>query len=136
MTHLFLVVLCVIVVVARGCVQNGYGEEGEGGCALLYCDKGYEPDEAHERCLPCPKGRFSETQDLGSCDTCPGIPVHADPSMFGETSADCAYVCHPGTYGPDCKTPYQIAMPIVLVAMLVTALWALVSRLNAEKKTR
>lgn len=129
-------VLFCIVMVARGCVQNGYGEEGEGGCALVYCDKGHEPDNDHERCVPCPKGRFSETQDLGSCDTCPGIPVHADPSMFGETGPNCAYVCHEATYGPYCKTPYQIGMPIGLVLMIVVALWVLVTRLNAEKKTR
>jgi hypothetical protein len=131
-----LLVLLLLVAAAGACVTNGYGEDGEGGCALIYCNKGYEPDESHERCVPCPKGRYSETQDMGSCDTCPNIPVHADPSFFGETGPGCAYICHPGTYGPYCQDLFSVLWRVVFLLMAVGALWEVVRRLNQGKKTR
>lgn len=126
----------VLVGAARACVTNGYGEEGAGGCALLYCNRGHEPDEPHERCTPCPKGRYSDTQDLAACKTCPNVPVHAEPTFFAETNAECLFVCHENAYGPYCQPLYSLLWPVVFLLMAIGALWVLVQKLKHGKKNR
>ena len=104
-----------------------------GGCVLLYCDEGYHPEE--KECVVCPKGTYSNSQDLDVCRPCE-IPTHSDPLKHGEVTPKCAYRCHTWTLGVFCNSINIVVTPTIMLIMMAVALLVFLRRVEARRKRR
>lgn len=139
MSLVFLVVLLLLVLVqhpclANGCGENGYGQTGENGCVVVYCNEGHHL--VNNTCMPCPRGYYSDTQDLDPCRPCVNVPRHASAVRYGEVTPNCLYRCHPGTWSPSCSSLESSLMPLAMLLTAVAGFAYFVHRVKVQKKTR